>query len=414
MKEKKSKIQIFKLISSSAFGTLGSSVLSFIIGILILRNTKSVLNFGFSQMISPIISLLLLPFIGGIVDKYNKKIIVVLSQILSIVALVIYSLLLSDNIQDNILYTYILLVCLGISDKFLTTAYQTATSEIVLENHIQKLQSLKQSVNSIIRIFSPVIASLLVSSFSLKEFVYFEILMEILTMLIVLTVNFKFVKKDNNGNIQKNSVLILFKEGISYISKSNTLVFMFIFSMILNFSFSAISIGYPIVMIKTLSFTDTLYAITNSSFSFGMIISGILLSTKKDIEYPLLSAMNYQKIFCILVTLFGALLLFDFSMSTFFIIFVVNNIVMSYLLTLTNVPLMTWFLKAIPIDYQGRIFAFLDTISQLLIPLGILFYSFMFENIHSSFVFVFSGIFSLIFCFVIPKILKVDLKTNSI
>lgn len=70
---KKSNIQIFKIILSSITGNLGSSILSFVIGLLILKKTNSILGFGFSQIIAPLVSVILLPFLGSIVDKYDRK-----------------------------------------------------------------------------------------------------------------------------------------------------------------------------------------------------------------------------------------------------------------------------------------------------------------------------------------------------
>lgn len=69
---------------------LGSEILTFAIGLLILNETESAFNFGLSQLIGPLISFILLPVKGAIIDKYNKKIVLTLSQILSLVALVIF------------------------------------------------------------------------------------------------------------------------------------------------------------------------------------------------------------------------------------------------------------------------------------------------------------------------------------
>lgn len=77
-----------------------------------------------------------------------------------------------------------------------------------------------------------------------------------------------------------------------------------------------------------------------------------------------------------------------------------------------NTPMFVWFTKAVPHEYQGRVFSIIETGCQLLNPLGILFYSILFDNFKSSYIFIFSGLVLLVFVFV-PYILKVDLKTKS-
>ena len=90
---KESRKQMIKLILTTITGNFGSSILSFIIGLLILKKTESAFNFGISQIIGPLVALVLLPFVGGVVDKYNKKIVIVIAQLFSIVSLILYCLL---------------------------------------------------------------------------------------------------------------------------------------------------------------------------------------------------------------------------------------------------------------------------------------------------------------------------------
>ena len=83
--------QLSKLIVSNLAGTLGSAILTFVIGLIILKHSDSALYFGLSQAVGPVVSLLLLPFTGSLVDKYNKQHIIVWAQGLSILALGLFA-----------------------------------------------------------------------------------------------------------------------------------------------------------------------------------------------------------------------------------------------------------------------------------------------------------------------------------
>lgn len=414
MEKKKSRLQIIKLISSKITGNFGSSILSFVIGLMILKNTNSVFNFGFSQVIGPLVSLLLLPFVGSVTDKYNKKTIVSISQMLSIISLTFYALVLTDDLGKNLIYTYILLVCLKISDKFLNNSFQSATSEMILESDLQKYQSLVQVINSAVGIASPIVAAFLITQLSLVQFVILEIIIEIITMLIVLTIDFKFVKKEKTVNSDVEGLIKLFKEGIRFISKSKLLIFMMIFSALINLNFAVFIIGFPVVLVKQLNFSDNMYAIVISSFSFGTIFSGILLSSREEIKYPLFSATKYVNLLGLVIIALGGILFLTLNTISYFVIFITVGLIFSFLIVLINVPLNVWSLKTIPIEYQGRVFNILDTMSQLLIPLGILIYSFLFENISGNIVFLISGFVIVILTFSIPLIYKIDLKSSTL
>ena len=84
----------------------------------------------------------------------------------------------------------------------------------------------------------------------------------------------------------------------------------------------------------------------------------------------------------------------------------------NFIANFINTPVMVWFTKAVPLEYQGRVFSILGTGCQLLMPLGILFYSFLFDKFKSGYIFIFSGI-ALMLLIVLPYMLKVDLKINK-
>ena len=168
---KESRKQMIKLILTTITGNFGSSILSFIIGLLILKKTESALNFGISQIIGPLVALVLLPFVGGVVDKYNKKIVIVIAQLFSIVSLILYALSLNSNTETNLINTYMLLICLRVADQFLNNSFSSSTKKLVCEEHIQKVKSFEQMASSGVYIISPILAVFLLTKLDLIHFV---------------------------------------------------------------------------------------------------------------------------------------------------------------------------------------------------------------------------------------------------
>ena len=109
----------------------------------------------------------------------------------------------------------------------------------------------------------------------------------------------------------------------------------------------------------------------------------------------------------------GIMLLFKHSNISYFIIFMIFAFGFDFVANFANTPMFVWFTKAIPNEYQGRVFSLIETGCQLLNPLGILFYSILFDNFRSSYIFIFSGLVLLVLVFV-PYILKIDIKTKEI
>lgn len=410
---KESRKQLIKLIMTTITGNFGSSILSFIIGLLILKKTESALNFGISQIIGPLVALVLVPFVGAIVDKYNKKIVIVIAQTFSIVSLLLYALSLNSNAETNLINTYMLLICLKVADQFLNNAFSSSVKKVVCEEYIQKVKSFQQIASSGVYIISPILAVFLLTKLELIHFVLLEAVIEFITILIVLFINFNLIKTEGTENNEEKKVLHLFVEGIKYIKDKKVLVFIIFFAMFINFLMASVSVGLPYVLINEIKISDYLYGIVNASFPVAMIVSSIILSIMKDIEYPLEFSFKWLRGITGFLLFLGIALLFKLSTSSYFIVFIIFAFGFDFVANFANTPMLVWFTKAIPNEYQGRVFSIIETGCQLLMPLGILFYSILFDKFKSSYIFIFSGLVLWVFIF-LPYILKIDLKTKEI
>lgn len=409
---KESRKQMIKLILTTITGNFGSSILSFIIGLLILKKTESALNFGISQVIGPLVALVLLPFVGSVIDKYNKKIVIVIAQLFSIVSLILYALSLNSNAETNLINTYMLLICLKVADQFLNNAFSSSVKRVVCEEYIQKVKSFQQIASSGVYIISPILAVFLLTKLKLIHFVLLEAVIEFITILIVLFINFNLIKTEESDNNEEKKVLKMFVEGIRYIRDKKVLVFIIFFAMFINFLFASVSVGLPYVLINEIKISDYLYGIINATFPVAIIVSSIILSMMDDIESPLEFSFKWLRGTAGVLLFLGIALLFKLSIFSYFIIFMIFAFGVNFIANFINTPVMVWLTKAVPHEYQGRVFSIIETGCQLLMPLGILFYSILFDNFKSANIFIISGI-ALMVLVVLPYILKVDLKTKE-
>ncbi|MEB3012577.1 MFS transporter [Parvimonas sp. D2] len=409
---KESRKQMIKLIMTTITGNFGSSILSFIIGLLILKKTESALNFGISQVIGPLVALVLLPFVGSVIDKYNKKIVIVIAQLFSIVSLILYALSLNSNAETNLINTYMLLICLKVADQFLNNAFSSSVKRVVCEEYIQKVKSFQQIASSGVYIISPILAVFLLTKLKLIHFVLLEAVIEFITILIVLFINFNLIKTEESDNNEDKKVLKMFVEGIRYIRDKRVLVFIIFFAMFINFLFASVSVGLPYVLINEIKISDYLYGIINATFPVAIIVSSIILSMMDDIEFPLEFSFKWLRGTVGVLLFLGIALLFKLSIFSYSIIFMIFAFGVNFVGNFVNTPVFVWLTKAVPHEYQGRVFSIIETGCQLLMPLGILFYSILFDNFKSANIFIISGI-ALMVLVVLPYILKVDLKTKE-
>ena len=409
------------IIVSHLFGRLGSGIFSFGIGLMILRETGSASNFGFSQIIGPVVSLLLLPLTGSVIDRLNHKKIVITAQICSIGGILLFLAADRAALLPRLSLIYILLTILAVADLFLETTYESSMVNMVSADDVQQILSIKQIVRTVCMIAAPILGALLYQLLSFETFISLEVASEIITLLLVFGIHFYMFQDSQKAEKAEaeqpetlsglRGMLTMFKEGLDFIKVSPMLSFLMVFSMLINFLMAGVNAGLPFVQIQVFQLTDTEYGIAGAVFAAGLLAVSIALAGRKEMDRPMYQAWR------LIIVVFGLLLgiagliygrlphMLNFGMLTALLA------VLGGLLGLINIPLNLWSIKNIPPKMQGRVFSLMGTCSQLLMPLGILLFGFLLDYpVRPDLLFAVLAAAGISLTLLLPKMLKVSLK----
>lgn len=407
--------QKLKIIISQLTGSLGSGIFSFGIGLMILRETGSASNFGFSQIVGPIVSLLLLPFTGSIVDKYNRKLIVIIAQLSSIVAICLFLVANSMAWLPKLYLIYILLTILAVSDLFLFTTYSASTIMMVPKEEVQKIMSMKQIVRTISMIGSPILGATLYGFLSFEQFVIMEIASEIITLLIVLGIDFYLFKPDeemlSGEENSEEGIFASFKKGLIFIRENNTISFMIVFAMFVNLTLTSTNVGLPFIKVNVFHFNNYEYGISSVPFALGMLLSGIILANREDFDKPIFNAWKLCFVLLFIILATGLVILFKLSHLGNLIFVMAQAGVSGVLVGHINTPIGVWNSKNIPPMMQGRVSNILSTGCQLLMPIGTMFFGALFDYpIRPDFIFIVASLIGIGVAFILPTLLRVQIR----
>ncbi len=160
-------------------------------GWLVLEITGSSLYLGVVGFFATLPTLIFtLPF-GVIVDRYNKRRLIIISQILFTILTFVFAILISTNII-NLYYILIIVTLMGVISSLDYTARQSYVVEIVGKKHLLNAIALNSAAFNISRVIGPVIAALSVKltsslascfyingiSFFVGTIIFFQILTE--------------------------------------------------------------------------------------------------------------------------------------------------------------------------------------------------------------------------------------------
>ena len=411
MNQKNKNFSKLLLLLGNSIGQLGSSILSFVLGLYILKKLNcSIFFYSLSQIIGPLVAIFLLPILGSAIDKYNKNRIIRFSQFLSAISLFLF-IITSRKIEIEYIHIIGLLIILKLSDQILSTSLNSSTINIVDEEDIQSFRAHLQIIQAVSMVLSPIIAVFIIDKFALIGILLIEMSMELLVLVIYWKVDFnKNTKKEVN---ESQSLLILFKEGIDFIFKYKKIVFGLAFVLVVNFILGIVNIGLPFVEIKILNLSSKNYALNDSILAIGLLI-GSLISSKIKSQKTLNIARNSISLISLVTFVLGLLLTLELTKNSWSIILAGYFLIIGISITICNILLSSWSILNIPQEFQGRVFSILNTLTQVSLPLSMLLFGYLFEIISVYAVFVGAGIFLLLFTIGIPSLFKINLKNDKL
>ncbi|MFX3618016.1 MAG: MFS transporter [Sporolactobacillus sp.] len=381
--EQKSVRQIRKAVTSDFIGNFSSSLFNFAISLYILKLTGSAISFGTTLLVGTLVGIVFSPLIGYVSDHFENKHVMIISQSACALLLFIYSLLFPTFDHWYFLILLIIVGTMGLNTRIFSVTYMAAVSRLVDKPFIQKLNALEQSAASLGMIVGPIAAGVLFAFIPFTWFINFEIVAELLVVLIVSTMNFHLIA-DETIEAGSENMWTAMKQGIIYIKKRPLILYMILLASMLNFLCGVFNVGFPYLIVHVLHLANFQYSLTEAVFSLGLVAGG-LAASKLTVEgnpirmvSRLLALEGLPLVFAIIP------LLFSLNSWTATSIFSLIYFAMAVMLVYINVPLQTYMQQTIPANYQGRVFTIMMAGCTSLQPLGMFIYGVLFQYVSPS------------------------------
>lgn len=399
MKNDPSFKQMITLLSANFFGTFGSGMLSFAIGLYILHRTGSALGMGITLMVGPLVALFLTPVVGYIVDTRSHRGIMIAAQIGTSIGLLAFALTFMQWPQYYYQELIGLLIILTITDRFLSTALSASLVTLFPSQTLQRVNSLNQSVTSLAQLVSPIIGAVIYSFLSIATFALVEIIFELLTLACILRLTFDVVPASQPAEAAptsldpaaKQSLFTNFGDGLHYLKGNRLILLSCLFGAGINFLFAAVNVGLPYIQVTLLKMPNTLYGLTDSGFAVGMILGGISLSMMTLKHHPFLVSLWGIMTLAIILMFLGIPVQLGWSMTGNVLFYGLFNATIGIVLVMVNTPIQTMMQKLVPPAMQGRVFMLSGTVSSLLMPLGTLVFGALFDRLAAWLILLIAG-----------------------
>ncbi|MBW9310853.1 MFS transporter [Fusobacterium nucleatum] len=400
MQSKESNIKL--LLLGRAVSLFGSTIYLIVLPLYILNTTKNLKITGIFFAAVNFPTIIVSIFIGTIIEKFNKKNIILICDFLT--SMLYFVLFLYLKNFNSLSFLFLISLLINIVSKFFEIASKVLFSEINSPETLEKYNSLQSFMENTIIIVGPVIGTYLFVTFDFNLILIIVSLGYFLSFLQELFIKYE---KNFDLSIEKTNFLEDFKEGISYIGSNKIILNFFILVMFLNFFIANNDeIINPGILIKKYGISEKLFGFSATSYGVGSVFVGIFIYYNNKFRFlkklKLLFVLN-SSMMCLLGLL--SIILFEYNHYIYFVVFVFFQFLIGMITTFVNVPLISSFQKNVEIKYQSRFFSILSFFSGGLIPLGILYAGYLSSYIGADITYIINNLaIIIIVCLVFKNI----------
>ena len=374
--------------------TTGGLIYNFAISYYILDITNSPLLFSINTVIMSIGSILALPIMGTYIDRLNRKKLIIILEALSaltLLILIIYIYLFGFNVY----FLFFITALRSLIIPVVSSTFDASLTQLFNEDKIQNILGQIGTIRTSVFLVGPIIAGFIYGFFNLETMIVIFFILQITSLILDFFLVFQSYDipiQDKSNNFLKE-ILDNNKDAYNYLIDSGILWKLIVLAMVINsVGAASFSILPDTIMIKELSFEPQHVGIASSIMGSGSLIATLFLSKVK-----ILNPLKTMKIAFIVLAI--VMISFTFpvyiSVNLYFNLIYLSCIgmIMAFTFQFVSIPMMSYMQKSIDNQYKGRVFSLLNTLGNILLPIGTLIFGFLYEfniyfsvNLFSSFI----------------------------
>ncbi len=346
---------------------LGSSVVQFAVIWYLTEKTGSASVLALASLISGAPQVIIGPFAGALVDRWNRKLVMLVSDgFVAFLTLVMAALFTSGRIQTWHILTILFLR--SMVGSFQWPAMRASVSLMVPKEHLSRLGGIDQAVDGLLNIIAPVLGALLLSLWKMQQ----VLMVDIFTALLAMSLLAFLVKvpqpaaKKEISKLSPKSLWADVRTGMRYAWSWSGMFKLLLLAAAINLVFAPSGALMPLLVSKVFSRGAADLALMESVFGIGVIVGGVSLGIwggfKRRIDTVLMGVTGMG-----LGTLPIAL-----ARQDQFYLAVLGMGLLGFLSSFANGSLGSIVQTKVSPEMQGRVFTVMGSMAGMAVPLGLI------------------------------------------
>lgn len=258
------------------FSTLTSSIVGYAVVFWLSLTTKSASVLAYAMIASLLPQLVLGLFTGVFVDRWNRKLTMILAD--SFIAACTGILCIMFYLgKVEIWQVYILLALRSVGSAFHTPAMQASVPLLAPENELMRISGVNQMIYSVSSIAGPAAAALLINLFSMPSVLMLDVIGAAIACTSLL---FVFIPNPEKKDKEEHNIIREIKIGLNAIFEKRGLTWLFVCDIVVMFFIIPVSALFPLFTIDYFKGGSYEMSAVEIAWGIGMLIGGALLGIK--------------------------------------------------------------------------------------------------------------------------------------
>ena len=339
---------------------LGTGVTNFALGVWVYQRTGSATKFALIFFFSLLPNIITLPLAGALIDRWDRRSIMLLGNAGSALTTIAGAALLSTG-QLEVWHIYAGLMIRTIFSSFVVSTFTASTSLLMPREHLARASGMIQTNTATVQIFAPLLGAFLIAWLELPAVLMIDFasyLVAIVSLLLVRIPTPVLTPASAQGGFIKRDLMY----GVIYLKERPALIALLLYFAAVNSVISSTTILFtPLVL--SFSSTKVLGTIL-SVLGAGFLTGSIVMSVWGGPERRLRGILGFGTLFGVCSILIGlqpsAVLIAIGAFGMYFFLPIVNGCTEALWQTKT------------PADVQGRVFAIRRLVAASTVPAGYL------------------------------------------
>lgn len=348
------------LWGTQSLSSLGSSMTGYGLILWLYRQNGSALETAMLSICSYAPYVLVSIFAGALSDRWNKKRIMLVCDLLAALSTVVVLMLLRSGLLVP-WHIYVLNAINGLMNTFQQPAGDVAATLLVPKEYYQKTSGLRSFSLSLNTILHPVIASALFAFFGME----LVIAVDLATFAVAFVTLLFFIRIPEipRENRPREKLLAAARSGLDWIRANRLILNLILFLAFINLVASAYNAALPAMLLSRENGGETvlglLNAVTGAASMAGGLITTLMPEPKNRVRAICLSLM---------MSMGTENFLLAFGRTP--LIWCLGSVLCWLPIPLMNANMDVIFRSTIPTDLQGRVYSCRNTLQFFTIPVG--------------------------------------------